>query len=55
MEENIRVNGMINFYIHNTIINKIIFRHKKTGLKDGMGIMFWSDGIKYEGQFKADK
>ncbi len=30
-------------------------RHKKTNFKDGVGIMFWPDGTKYEGQFRNDK
>jgi len=28
---------------------------KKNGKKDGVGIMFWPDGTKYEGQFRNDK
>ncbi len=27
----------------------ILDRHKKTNFKDGVGIMFWPDGTKYEG------
>lgn len=39
---------MVNFYLKNS-------RLKKNGLKDGVGIMFWPDGTKYEGQFTMDK
>lgn len=31
-----------------------INRLKKREVKDGLGIMFWPDGTKYEGQFKND-
>jgi hypothetical protein len=29
-------------------------RLKKSGQRDGIGIMFWPDGTKYEGQFLED-
>ena len=30
-------------------------RNKKTNKMDGVGLMFWPDGGKYEGQFKDNK
>jgi hypothetical protein len=45
--ENTKVNGKNQNIL--TSFNNNTYRHKKTGLKDGMGIMFWPDGIKYEG------
>lgn len=30
-------------------------RHKKTNQLDGVGIMFWPDGTKFEGQFRENK
>jgi hypothetical protein len=31
------------------------FRLKRINHKDGLGIMFWKDGTKFEGQFANDR
>lgn len=46
MAGSIKVNGNFTFSHY--------YRTKKTGKKDGIGIIFWSDGSKYEGQFRND-
>lgn len=47
--ESTKANGNYYNIMLMTNFNTVEYRHKKTGLKDGMGIMFWADGIKYEG------
>jgi hypothetical protein len=42
MEELTKENGMVAYFgLH--------YRLKKVKVKDGVGIMFWPDGTKYEG------
>ena len=52
MAEYIKDNGKQNIYLITQLI--FCFRLKKRNVKDGLGIMFWPDGTKYEGQFKND-
>ena len=46
MGDNTRGNGKWRVFIY------MLYRIGKK--RDGLGIMFWQDGTKYEGQFKAD-
>ena len=46
MENSIKENG--NYTLYSPV------RSKQKNKKDGVGILFWPDGTKYEGQFKED-
>jgi hypothetical protein len=52
-ESNTEANGRYTIEIEISFVGKN--RDAKNGTRDGVGVMFWPDGSKYEGHWRRDK